>query len=87
MYSGALISEGIVPADGIPRHLGISPRDVERLCHLRENYFDTPAEVLELATLRAARAVEKCPTILTAMLDLWCHPQNSKSKSGVRLEL
>lgn len=50
-----LVGEGIVPAEGIPRHLGIGPRDVEKLCHLRDNYFSAPGEVVELATLRIAR--------------------------------
>jgi Zn-dependent peptidase ImmA (M78 family)/transcriptional regulator with XRE-family HTH domain len=50
-----LIREGILPIEGIPRHLGFSPRDVEKLCNLRDNYFTTPAEVVELATLRVAR--------------------------------
>ncbi|NKI72372.1 ImmA/IrrE family metallo-endopeptidase [Collimonas pratensis] len=50
-----LVNEGILPAEGISRHLGLSPRDVEKLCSLRDNYFETPADVVELATLRAAR--------------------------------
>lgn len=50
-----LVGEGIVPAEGIPRHLGLGPRDVEKLCHLRDNYFSSPGEVVELATLRIAR--------------------------------
>lgn len=50
-----IVGEGIVPAEGIPRHLGLGPRDVEKLCHLRDNYFSTPGEVVELATLRIAR--------------------------------
>lgn len=50
-----LVGEGIVPPEGIPRHLGLGPRDVEKLCHLRDNYFATPSEVVELATLRIAR--------------------------------
>lgn len=50
-----LINEGILAAEGIPRHLGFSPRDVEKLCNLRDNYFEAPAEVVELATLRPAR--------------------------------
>ena len=49
-----LIGEGILTAERIPRHLGFSPRDIEKLCNLRDNYFDTPAEVLDLATLRKA---------------------------------
>ncbi|MFJ9450270.1 XRE family transcriptional regulator [Herbaspirillum sp. NPDC101397] len=51
-----LVGEGILPAEGMSRHLGISPRDVEKLCGLRENYFNASADVVELATLRAARA-------------------------------
>lgn len=50
-----LVGEGIFPAQGIPRHLGFSPSDVERLCSLRTNYFATPADVVELATLRATK--------------------------------
>ena len=50
-----LISAGVLSAEGIPRYLGFSPRDVEKLCGLRENYFATPGEVVELATLRAAK--------------------------------
>lgn len=54
-----LVGEGILPAEGIPRHLGFSPRDVEKLCNLRDNYFATPADVVELATLRAARSEDR----------------------------
>jgi Zn-dependent peptidase ImmA (M78 family)/DNA-binding XRE family transcriptional regulator len=50
-----LISEGVLPTESIPRYLGFSPSDVEKLCGLRENYFSTSAEVVELATLRASR--------------------------------
>jgi Zn-dependent peptidase ImmA (M78 family)/DNA-binding XRE family transcriptional regulator len=50
-----LVGERILPAESIPRHLGFSPGDVEKLCGLRVNYFATPAEVVELATLRANR--------------------------------
>ena len=50
-----LIGAGILPATGIPRYLGFSPLDVEKLCGLRRDYFSTPAEVVDLATLRAAR--------------------------------
>lgn len=51
-----LINEKILPAEGIPRHLGFSPGDVEKLCGLRNDYFLKPADVVELATLRAARS-------------------------------
>lgn len=51
-----LVSEGVLAAEGIPRYLGLSPRDIEKLCHLRENYFASPAEVVDLAILRGTRA-------------------------------
>lgn len=51
-----LINERILPAEAIPRHLGIAPRDVEKLCSLRENFFSSTTEVFDLATLRANRA-------------------------------
>lgn len=69
-----LISAGVLSAEGIPRYLGFSPRDVEKLCGLRDNYFATPAEVVELATLRAARtqvpAVRQATVGLTAMVSV-----------------
>lgn len=51
-----LVNEGILPVESIARHLGYSPRDVEKLCGLRVNYFTAPAQVVELATLRSARS-------------------------------
>ena len=51
-----LINENILPVEGIPRHLGFSAGDVEKLCSLRDNYFATPADIVELATLRAIRS-------------------------------
>lgn len=59
-----LINENIFPAESIPRHLGFSPSDVEKLCSLRDNYFATPADVVELATLRAARANRSGDTVM-----------------------
>jgi len=53
-----LVNQGVLPAEGIPRYLGFSMHDVERLCCLRENYFAAPSAVVELATLRAARTQE-----------------------------
>ncbi|MDP9900323.1 XRE family transcriptional regulator [Variovorax ginsengisoli] len=50
-----LISSGVLPTEGIPRYLGLSAGDVEKLCGLRENYFSTSADVVELATLRATK--------------------------------
>lgn len=51
-----LINEGILPVEGLSRYLGFSTGDIIKLCSLRENYFSAPAEVVELATLRATRA-------------------------------
>lgn len=50
-----LVNENIFPVETLPRYLGLSPQDIVNLCGLRDNYFDTPGEVVELATLRAAR--------------------------------
>jgi Zn-dependent peptidase ImmA (M78 family)/DNA-binding XRE family transcriptional regulator len=51
-----LIREGIFPTETIPRHLGFSSRDIEKICSLRDNYFVTPVEVVDLATLRVTRS-------------------------------
>lgn len=51
-----LVNEGILPVESLPRHLGFSPLDIQNLCSLRNNYFDAPGEVVDLATLRVARA-------------------------------
>jgi hypothetical protein len=56
-----LVSEGILPTEGIPRHLGFSALDVENICGLRENYFNTSTEVVELATLRSSRVGQQKP--------------------------
>lgn len=53
-----LAEAGVMPLEAIPRYLGPSARDIEKFCGLRENYFEKPAEILELATLRS-RASEK----------------------------
>lgn len=47
-----LISANIIPTEGIVRYIGLSARDVEQLCGLREGYFSSPSQVVELATLR-----------------------------------
>ena len=49
-----LIDSGVMPAPAVPRHLGLSPRDVEALAGLRDGFFDGLGEVIELATLRNA---------------------------------
>jgi hypothetical protein len=50
-----LVKEGVFPAEAIPRYLGFSAQDVEKLCCLPERYFANPGAVVELATLRRAR--------------------------------
>ena len=52
-----LINSGVMPASTIPRHLGLSPQDVETLTGLAEGFFNSPAEVIDLATLRSATLV------------------------------
>lgn len=51
-----LVQEGVVPLDRIPAWLGLSIHDVTQLCGLPQNYFAGPGQVIELATLRVARA-------------------------------
>lgn len=53
-----LVGTGILPAEIVPRYIGFSARDLERLCSLRENYFSSPPDVVELATLRSRKPVE-----------------------------
>ena len=50
-----LINEGVLAAEDFSRFLGVSSQDIEKLCSLRENYFASPAEIVELATLRSSR--------------------------------
>lgn len=50
-----LIGAGIVAAEGLPKYLGLSTRDIEQLCGLRNGYFSTPPQVVELATLRSQK--------------------------------
>jgi Zn-dependent peptidase ImmA (M78 family) len=51
-----LVNEGILPVESLPRQLGLSSLDIQKLCNLRSNYFDAPGEVVDLATLRIARS-------------------------------
>lgn len=51
-----LVNEGILPVESLPRQLGFSALDIQKLCNLRSNYFDAPGEVVDLATLRIARS-------------------------------
>jgi Zn-dependent peptidase ImmA (M78 family)/DNA-binding XRE family transcriptional regulator len=43
-----LINEGILSPEDFPRFLGLSARDVENICYLRDNFFAKPSEVIEL---------------------------------------
>ncbi|WP_455554072.1 XRE family transcriptional regulator [Comamonas kerstersii] len=47
-----LISAGVLTTESVVRYIGLSARDVEQLCGLREGYFSSPPQVVELATLR-----------------------------------
>lgn len=51
-----LINAGVVTIEALPRYIGLSARDVEQLCGLREGYFSSPPQVVELATLRSFTA-------------------------------
>ena len=51
-----LVGENVLSPEDIPRFIGLSPRDIEKLCGLRDNYFETPATVVELATLRTSKS-------------------------------
>ncbi len=50
-----LVSEGVLSAERIPFFVGMSTLDIERLCHLRESYFEQPGQVMDLAMLRDSR--------------------------------
>lgn len=56
-----LVSEGVLSAERIPYFLGVSNRDVEKLCHLRERYFEEPGQVMDLAMLRDSRCRDETP--------------------------
>ncbi|MFG0642067.1 XRE family transcriptional regulator [Delftia sp. WSY_22] len=51
-----LINSGVISAEALPRYSGLSERDVEQLCGLREGYFSSPPQVVELAKLRHDKA-------------------------------
>ncbi len=50
-----LVEENVMPLEAIPRHFGMSERDLEMLAGLPEGYFSTPAKVIELARVRMDR--------------------------------
>lgn len=47
-----LVSAGVLTTESVVRYIGLSAHDVEQLCGLREGYFSSPPQVVELATLR-----------------------------------
>jgi Zn-dependent peptidase ImmA (M78 family) len=47
-----LVESGVLPLDGIPRHLGLSEFDAEALLGLPAGYFRGSANVVQLAKLR-----------------------------------
>lgn len=47
-----LVSENVLPLDGVARHFGLSVRDVVMLAGLPDRYFEGPAAVVELPKLR-----------------------------------
>ena len=51
-----LINAGVVTVEALPRYIGLGAHDVEQLCGLREGYFSSPPQVVELATLRSYTA-------------------------------
>lgn len=52
-----LVSSGVMPLEGVARHLGLSPRDVVTLAGLPDRYFEAPAAVLNLPRLKPQRAL------------------------------
>lgn len=51
-----LINAGILTNESVVRYIGLSARDIEQLCGLREGYFSSQPQVVELATLRHNKA-------------------------------
>jgi len=49
-----LVSSGVMSIEVIPRHLGLSRGDIASLTGLPSTYFEGPAEIIDLATLRSA---------------------------------
>jgi Zn-dependent peptidase ImmA (M78 family)/DNA-binding XRE family transcriptional regulator len=47
-----LVDENVMPLEGIPRHLGLAPHDIEMLAGLPEGYFQGRGNVVQLARIR-----------------------------------
>lgn len=55
-----LVESSIMPLNAIPRHLGMSERDIEMLVGLPESYFqDKPTAVVQFAKLRSPAAARE----------------------------
>ena len=47
-----LVNNGVIPLNAMPHHFGLAKHDIEMLTGLPKGYFNGPAQVIELATLR-----------------------------------
>jgi Zn-dependent peptidase ImmA (M78 family) len=56
-----LVEERVMPLDAIPRHIGLSPNDVESLVGLPGGFFSGKNNVLQLARLREPGRAEAVP--------------------------
>lgn len=54
-----LVNAGVLTTESVVRYIGLSARDVEQLCGLREGYFSSPPQVVELATLRHHKEINR----------------------------
>lgn len=50
-----LVEENVMPLEAVPRHFGLSERDLEMIAGLPAGYFRAPAKVIELARVRSSR--------------------------------
>lgn len=54
-----LVEQHVMPLAAVPLHFGLSAHDTASLTGLPLSYFNGPGEVVDLATLRAARSIEE----------------------------
>lgn len=48
-----LVEENVMPREAIPRHIGLSAHDIEKLAGLVEGYFERKSTVVQFARLRS----------------------------------
>lgn len=48
-----LVDENVMPREAIPRHIGLSAHDIEKLAGLAEGYFERKGTVVQFARLRS----------------------------------